>query len=119
MTTTRTCPGPDVLRQLLHGLLSAEEAAEFETHLEVCNRCATVVEALPRDNSLVGLMRSAKRGAPPAVQPDVDSLIARLLALPSPRPARSGAFAFFGVWAAAATVSCILPRIRRSVGWSR
>ncbi len=62
------CPDVGVLRRLLDGDLSADEAAAADTHVEGCADCQRVLDALVADSRLRGDRRGSTLGQPALLQ---------------------------------------------------
>jgi anti-sigma factor RsiW len=56
---TRECPAEDALRRFVQGLISDEEAAPLEAHLEWCPRCLETLRALQGPDPLAAQLHGA------------------------------------------------------------
>lgn len=75
------CPDPASYKRLASGELFSPEKEAVLDHLEGCDACATVVEALAANSTLVELIRQANRLDRPAAAETIASLVARLRTL--------------------------------------
>src|SRR5262245_34322207 len=64
MPAITRCPDRDLLRRLVLGRVDGPEAERLAHHLEECDRCASVAQTLPAEDTLVEAARA------PATDPD-------------------------------------------------
>jgi hypothetical protein len=58
MALVHSCPERDVLERLVRGHLAGAAGERLAQHLEACDRCAAVAQALAPDDTLVEAARA-------------------------------------------------------------